>query len=95
MAFGFEHWKTTPAGIEAATAMNIKRSLVIAAAKAGIAPIRIIAPDIEHFLGDRTTNSHVGRLVREWLGPKFELIGRMRWSRENGTESGSLFFYIG
>lgn len=94
MAFGYEHFKTTPAGCATAAAISTNSRDVIAAAKSGRAPIRVLAPDLRHHLGDRQVNSHVGRMIREWLGPTFKLRGRKKWPRENGTESGSIYFQI-
>ncbi|MHA3842462.1 hypothetical protein ACX0GZ_14735 [Sphingomonas aestuarii] len=94
MAFGYEHFKTTPAGRATAHALSKNSCDVIAAAKNGRAPIRVLAPELRQHLGERTVNSHVGRMIREWLGATFKLRGRKRWPRENGTESGSVYFQI-
>jgi hypothetical protein len=95
MAYGFEQWKLTAAGKAAAAALRRNAQAVTAAAKAGAAPIRVIAPEIEEHLGNRLANSRAGRLVREWLGPTFRVRGRIKWPREHGTESGAVYLHRG
>jgi hypothetical protein len=94
MAFGYEHWKSTPAGVETAQAIRQKASAVVCAAKAGHPPIRVIAADIQRHLGKRQGNAYVGRMIREWLGPTFKLMGRKKWPRKHGTESGAIYMQV-
>lgn len=95
MAFGLANFKTTAVGIATLQALNAKRAEVCAAARAGEPPLRIISPLIKEHLGNNRTNAMVGRMIREWLGPCFQVRGRMFWPRENGTESGSYYAYSG
>ena len=91
MAFGLDHFKTSPAGLATAHALRVNAPAVIAAARNGEPPILVVAPMIEHHLGERKINELVGRLIREWLGPTFKVRGRRKWKRTHGTESGSFY----
>lgn len=91
MSFGNQNFKSTPQGIDTLYEIRRNATAVIAAARAGDAPIRVISAALAHHLGDQRTNSNVGRLIREWLGPAFKVAGRAKWPRENGTESGAIY----
>ena len=95
MAFGLTRFKQSPAGIATNAALDLKLTEVLAAAREGTPPVLVIAPMLEDHLGDRQTNSNVGRLIRERLGPHFQQRGRRQWSRKHGTESGTYYAYIG
>lgn len=95
MDFGLSTFKMTPAGVATSAALAANAQDVLAAAHAGKAPVRVIAPVIEMHLGTRDANSKVGRLIREWLGPRFQVRGRRKWMREHGAESGTYYAYIG
>lgn len=94
-AFIPSDFPSSPLYAAARLALHAKRETVIATARAGGSPIRVIAADIEQHLGDRLSNSLAGRLIREWLGPSFEVHGRLRWPREHGTESGATYRFVG
>lgn len=91
MAFGLNHFKTSPAGLATAHALRVNAPAVIAAARNGEPPILVVAAMIEHHLGEQKVNGLVGRLIREWLGPTFKVRGRRKWKLTHGTESGSLY----
>ena len=91
MSFAFEQKKNTPVGIATTRALQSNAAAVLAAARAGESPVRVIAPAIEHHLGNQQVNALVGRMIREWLGPNFRLMGRKKWPRERGTESGAIY----
>lgn len=95
MPFGYTPWKTSPVAIDAAITINKRGTDLLDAVFQGVAPITIIAADISEHLGDNLTNSRVGRMISEWLGPNYQVVGRKKWSRKHGTESGSIFRYIG
>lgn len=94
MAFGYKHWKQTPAGIDTAAAIMSKAAEVVATAQAGRPPVRVIASDIKQHLGSQHDNAFVGRMIREWLGPTFKVRGRRKWPREHGTESGAIYLQV-
>lgn len=95
MSFKTKNSKTTPAYIDTASALKFRAGAILAAAKAGESPIRVIAADIEHHLGSQQVNAMVGRMIREWLGPTFKVVGRKKWPREHGTESGAIYAQVG
>ncbi|WP_162792260.1 hypothetical protein [Novosphingobium sp. P6W] len=91
MAFGYENWKNTTAGIETGCVIRLKASEIISAAQSGQPPVRVIAADIRQHLGTQQNNAFIGRMIREWLGPTFRVTGREKWQREDGTESGAVY----
>ena len=95
MPFGYTPWTTSPAAIDIATAIRNRGNDILDAVSQGAAPITIIAADISEHLGDSLTNSRVGRLISDWLGPNYQVVGRQKWKRKHGTESGSIFRYTG
>lgn len=91
MAFGNRAFLATPKGKIAHSVICANRHALIDAADRGMPPIRAISDKLADILGDRYTNSQVGRFIREQLQPAFRPCGRKKWPRENGTESGSLY----
>ncbi|MBD8547997.1 hypothetical protein [Sphingomonas sp. CFBP 8760] len=87
--------KATLINIDVTGALKFRAAAILAAAKAGESPIRVIAADIQHHLGSQQVNAMVGRMIREWLGPTFKVVGRKKWPREHGTESGAIYAQVG
>ncbi len=90
--FGYDHFKTSPAGQALAAALLARGEQVRQAADDGEPPLFVVADHIAEYLAYPKLARHADRLIAEWLGDRYQAAGRKPWPEGSEARLGACFY---